>query len=172
MKVGKNAPAGDYAGKVRLVCDREVLAEVPYTVHVWNFAIPERSTFKAIYDISLGPGGEALWNQTTEPGLPSDCPGHGSPADVPEPDPARSHVPLRERPRLGGLHGIRQGSPGLLRRAGSSLMPTCLISSTCSAGASRPRTSSESIPSRAIRRSRRPTGPCSGPSTSGPIRLA
>jgi hypothetical protein len=68
--VGKDAPAGDYAGTVRLVCDEKVLAEVPYTVHVWNFAIPEHSTFKAIYDISLGPGGETLWNETTTQAYP------------------------------------------------------------------------------------------------------
>ncbi len=70
VHVGKDAPAGDYRGTVRLVCDQEVLATVPYTVHVWNFAIPEHSRFKAIYDISLGPGGEALWNETHEQAYP------------------------------------------------------------------------------------------------------
>jgi len=70
VQVGKDAPAGDYTGKVRLVGGEEVLATVPYTVHVWNFAIPEHSRFKAIYDISLGPGGQALWNQATYQAYP------------------------------------------------------------------------------------------------------
>ncbi len=70
VQVGKDAPAGDYAGKVRLVCEEEPLASVPYTVHVWNFAIPEHSRFKAIYDISLGPGGKTLWHQTSEQAYP------------------------------------------------------------------------------------------------------
>jgi len=70
VQVGKDAPAGDYAGKVRLVCGEEVLADVPYIVHVWKFDVPEHARFKAIYDISLGPGGEALWNQTVTQAYP------------------------------------------------------------------------------------------------------
>ena len=69
-QVGKNDPAGDYTGQVRLVSDGELLARVPYTVHVWNFAIPEHSRFKAIYDISLGPGGHTLWNESEEQAYP------------------------------------------------------------------------------------------------------
>ena len=93
VKVGKDAPAGDYAGKVRLVRDEEVLASVPYTVHVWNFAIPEHSQFKAIYDISLGPGGETLWNQTTDRAYPQIARAW-RPGELARTGPARSHLPL------------------------------------------------------------------------------
>ncbi|MCR4410963.1 MAG: hypothetical protein NUV77_00895, partial [Thermoguttaceae bacterium] len=43
MSVPKDAPAGDYAGRVRLVADGKTLAQWPYTVHVWDFALPDES---------------------------------------------------------------------------------------------------------------------------------
>lgn len=50
VKVPPEAPAGDYRGAVRLVADGQTLAEVPFTVHVWDFALPDQSHLKAIYD--------------------------------------------------------------------------------------------------------------------------
>lgn len=50
VKVPREAPAGDYRGAVRLVADGQTLAEVPFTVHVWDFTLPDQSHVKAIYD--------------------------------------------------------------------------------------------------------------------------
>jgi hypothetical protein len=50
VKVPQEAPAGDYRGAVKLIADGRTLAEVPFTVHVWDFTLPEQSHVKAIYD--------------------------------------------------------------------------------------------------------------------------
>jgi hypothetical protein len=62
FQVGKEQPAGDYAGKVRLVREGRAVAEVPFTVHVWNFTLPDESHVDASYDARLGPGG-AIWGK-------------------------------------------------------------------------------------------------------------
>jgi hypothetical protein len=59
------SPAGDYAGKVRLVRGGQTLAETPFSVHVWDFAIPDESHLTGFYEMGTGPG-EALW------GMPND----------------------------------------------------------------------------------------------------
>ena len=41
VNVGRNAPAGDYRGMVCLIHKHRTVAEVPFTVHVWDFALPE-----------------------------------------------------------------------------------------------------------------------------------
>jgi hypothetical protein len=62
--VGKTRPAGDYCGAVRLdTSDGQLVATVPYTVHVHDFTLPDESHVKAIYDVSLGQG-EALWKMS------------------------------------------------------------------------------------------------------------
>ena len=61
FRVAADTPAGDYQGSVKLIAGPETIARLPFTVHVWNFSLPERFHLKAIYDIGLGPGGEALW---------------------------------------------------------------------------------------------------------------
>ncbi|MFH1266852.1 MAG: glycoside hydrolase domain-containing protein, partial [Planctomycetota bacterium] len=63
--VGRDAPAGDYSGTVRLVCEGECVAETPFTVHVWDFSLPDESHVAAIYDVRLGPGSK-FWGKTIE----------------------------------------------------------------------------------------------------------
>ncbi len=58
VSVPKEAAAGDYRGKVRLVANGATLQEIPFTVHVWDFALPDESHVKAIYDVRTG---GALW---------------------------------------------------------------------------------------------------------------
>ena len=60
--VGKNAPAGDYSGTVRLVSQARSIASVPFRVHVWDFALPDTSHVAAIYDVRLGPGAK-FWGK-------------------------------------------------------------------------------------------------------------
>ena len=122
---------------------------------------PSRSTrgSRRSMTSALAPAGESLWNQPTSAGYPRS----------PEPWRPSGPVPNRIQPdptfRYENGHAsadfaaFDRAARTLLRRTGSSLMPTCLISFTCSAGAFRPRTFSASIPLRAIRLSRRPTGP-------------
>ena len=60
VDVPKGAKAGDYAGKVRLVSDGKALRTIPFTVHVWDFTLPEENHLKAIYDLRLS---MRLWHQ-------------------------------------------------------------------------------------------------------------
>jgi len=53
VHVPKDAPAGDYRGTVRLTMGGKMLAEVPFTVHVWDFALPDAEHVKAVYDVRL-----------------------------------------------------------------------------------------------------------------------
>ncbi len=62
LAVPKKAPAGDYRGKVRLIAKDSPIAEVPFRVHVWDFALADESHVAAIYDVRLGPGA-ALWGK-------------------------------------------------------------------------------------------------------------
>lgn len=64
FRIADNAPAGDYQGHVKLVSNEGTIAILPFTVHIWKFRLPDQSHFKAIYDIGLGPGGEALWGKS------------------------------------------------------------------------------------------------------------
>ena len=53
VSVPKTAPAAEYTGAVRLAHEGATLAEVPFTVHVWDFALPDESHVKAIYDLRV-----------------------------------------------------------------------------------------------------------------------
>jgi len=53
VHVPPEAPPGDYRGRVRLEAEGQRLAEVPFTVHVWNFRLPARTRFRAIYDVRI-----------------------------------------------------------------------------------------------------------------------
>jgi hypothetical protein len=64
VDVGPDQPAGDYAGKVRLKQQGRVLAEIPFTVHVWNFTLSKESHVGAIYDIRLGR--RELWGDSPD----------------------------------------------------------------------------------------------------------
>lgn len=60
FRIGRAVRPGDYHGRVLLVDSNtgRTLAEVPFTVHIWNFTLSDRSDLAAIYDVRLGPGGE------------------------------------------------------------------------------------------------------------------
>jgi hypothetical protein len=63
MKVPVGAAAGDYTGSVTLVSDGKTLAKLPFTVHVWGFALPEQGHLKAIYDVRQS---SDIWQQPGE----------------------------------------------------------------------------------------------------------
>lgn len=50
VAVPKDATPGDYTGKVRFSAAGKDVAEVPFSVHVWDFALPDAMHLKAIYD--------------------------------------------------------------------------------------------------------------------------
>lgn len=50
VAVPRDAAPGDYAGTVRFAAGGKTVAELPFTVHVWDFDLPEEMHIKAIYD--------------------------------------------------------------------------------------------------------------------------
>lgn len=54
VSVPKDAAPGDYKGAVRFLGDARELASVPFTVHVWDFEVPDRLHTAAIYDVRMG----------------------------------------------------------------------------------------------------------------------
>ncbi|MCK4373859.1 MAG: carbohydrate binding domain-containing protein, partial [Candidatus Brocadiae bacterium] len=54
LGIPKDAAAGDYAGKVRLLKEGVALKEVPFTVRVWDLTLPDESHLAAVYDLRLG----------------------------------------------------------------------------------------------------------------------
>ncbi|MBL7044200.1 MAG: carbohydrate binding domain-containing protein [Pirellulaceae bacterium] len=73
VNVPKQAPPGDYTGKLRLVPgkgDRHLFEDnkvpvtfsVPVNVHVWDFTLPDENHVAAIYDVRLGHG-SSLWGK-------------------------------------------------------------------------------------------------------------
>ncbi len=71
FRIGKNVPPGEYHGRVLLVDarSRRQLATVPFTVRVWDFALPDRSRLAAIYDVRYGPG-QQWWGKPLEEAYP------------------------------------------------------------------------------------------------------
>jgi hypothetical protein len=62
VNVPKDAVPGDYTGAMRLVADGRPLAQMPFAVHVRNFALPEENHVMAKYE--TGPGdGEKWWGK-------------------------------------------------------------------------------------------------------------
>ena len=69
----KNSPAGLYRGTVRLADDSHTLAEVPVSVRIWDFALPDENHVAAIYDVRAtirkglwaGPKAE-LWDRLAQ----------------------------------------------------------------------------------------------------------
>ena len=59
VNVPKGAGAGDYAGRVRFISGGATLAEVPFSVRVWDFALPDETHLAAIYDARVG----GRWSQ-------------------------------------------------------------------------------------------------------------
>ncbi|NPV45954.1 MAG: DUF4091 domain-containing protein [Armatimonadetes bacterium] len=56
VKVPTDARPGDYRGTVAFRQPGKLLRQVPFTVHVWDFALPDQSHVKAIYDCRQGGG--------------------------------------------------------------------------------------------------------------------
>ena len=67
FKVGEETPPGVYRGKVilRQAETGQSLAVQELAVRVWDFAIPRRSQFIALYDVRYGPGRE-WWGKPFE----------------------------------------------------------------------------------------------------------
>lgn len=63
VSIPKDAPAGDYVGAVRFSSGGVQVAEIPFTVRVWDFALPDETLLAAVYDIRFG----STWG---EPGKP------------------------------------------------------------------------------------------------------
>ncbi len=65
FRVPAGARPGEYRGAVRFTAGGTVVAEAPYAVRVWDFALPDERNIKAIYDVRpnlkhwLQPGGTA-----------------------------------------------------------------------------------------------------------------
>lgn len=57
--VPKDAKPGDYVGKVHLSADGRKIAEQDFTVHVWDFTLPDENHVSARYVPDPGPG--AKW---------------------------------------------------------------------------------------------------------------
>ncbi|NLY01492.1 MAG: DUF4091 domain-containing protein [Rhodopirellula sp.] len=68
-RVASDQPAGEYEGKVRLIEERRVVAELPLTLRVWDFTLPRESQLRAIYDVRLGPGQE-WWDKSLDDRYP------------------------------------------------------------------------------------------------------
>jgi len=70
IKTPVDAVAGNYSGKVQLLNGGAVIKEVPFGVHVWDFALPDDSHVIAEYDARTGPsnffGNAKSQNETTK----------------------------------------------------------------------------------------------------------
>jgi hypothetical protein len=64
--IPKEAPAGDYTGRVLLLDGQQTIAQYPLEVRVWDFCLPDERNLAAIYDVRLGPGGSALWDKSLD----------------------------------------------------------------------------------------------------------
>ena len=50
VTIPEGAAKGDYAGQIKLFRNDSLVNEIPWTVHVWNFTLPARNSFGALYD--------------------------------------------------------------------------------------------------------------------------
>ena len=66
FRVPADAKSGDYRGAVRFEAEGQCLAEIPYTLHVWDFALPSEKHLKAIYDT------HATGSRWQQPGVTHD----------------------------------------------------------------------------------------------------
>ncbi len=67
--VPKDAPAGDYHGRVRLEASGQTLISVPFRVHVWDFTLPDENHVAAIYDVRFGPD-RGVWGKSLDAAYP------------------------------------------------------------------------------------------------------
>ncbi|MBC7326845.1 DUF4091 domain-containing protein [bacterium] len=54
FRTSMNVASGDYFGKVRLLSNGKLLKEIPFTVHIWDFALPDEIHTGAIYTCGIG----------------------------------------------------------------------------------------------------------------------
>ncbi len=50
VAVPEGTVSGDYAGKIKIFHSDSLVKEIPWTVHVWKFTLPDRNSFGALYD--------------------------------------------------------------------------------------------------------------------------
>lgn len=55
FKSPERISAGDYSGSIRLLVGNKTLKEIPFTVHIWDFALPKETHMGAIYTCGIGP---------------------------------------------------------------------------------------------------------------------
>ncbi len=65
VRVGKDAPAGEYRGALCLVHEGRTLAKSPFTFRVWDFTLPDERNVGAIYDVRLGRA-DNLWGKSLD----------------------------------------------------------------------------------------------------------
>jgi hypothetical protein len=90
VHVPKEAKAGDYVGAVRVVGASGDLKTVPFTVHVYDFALPEQRHVVAVYDVRLND-----WWGTSEqarPAVETFMSAHRLSADAISPDPVITYA--------------------------------------------------------------------------------
>jgi len=51
VTVPEGTVSGDYTGQINIFQNDSLVKEIPWTVHVWDFALPQKNSFGAIYDI-------------------------------------------------------------------------------------------------------------------------
>ena len=66
VNVPKGATPGDYAGRVRFQMADASVAELPFTIHVWDFTLPEEMHVKAIFDCRQNPAQWAVAGKSAE----------------------------------------------------------------------------------------------------------
>ena len=62
FQTNENTKAGVYNGKVEFVCDDEVVETIPYSVRVFDFALPKQTSLLALFD-KRSEGGFGSWRK-------------------------------------------------------------------------------------------------------------
>ncbi|MDR2439392.1 MAG: DUF4091 domain-containing protein [Planctomycetaceae bacterium] len=61
--VPKNAPPGNYSGKIELLDNGKTVYEKPLNFTVWKFMLPDENHISAIYDVRFGPNSSKYWGK-------------------------------------------------------------------------------------------------------------
>jgi hypothetical protein len=64
--VPKQAPPGDYLGKIELLDGEKIVYEKPVGINVRKFTLPDENHVSAIYDVRFGPNGTKYWGKPVE----------------------------------------------------------------------------------------------------------
>ena len=121
VTVPKGVPAGDYTGAVRLVAGGQRLWQQPFTVHVWDFTLPDERHVTAKFDVGPGPG-TRWWGKPWDEGVSRDCCLHEQTADVSGHRSTGADAEIRKRQGDGRFCRVRSGRRTLFPRS-ESLMP-------------------------------------------------